>query len=179
MALCRGEIQLGILKKLSGTAIDRHDQSHGMRYSPWPPYELLQNDLLPFSRLQELKRMARYWDLIYNSGNFRSSASLLWPDGDVFHGFFAFSRWLFAQTRATWKIALPRLAELLFRYLVDRCGAAPREVADRLARDLLTVRGRVLPPAIREWVRDMPERQYALRPLSRRQDRHRENQGQG
>ena len=179
VALCRGEIQLGILKKLSGTAIDRHDQSHGMRYSPWPPYELLQNDLLPFSRLQELKRMARYWDLIYNSGNFRSSASLLWPDGDVFHGFFAFSRWLFAQTRATWKIALPRLAELLFRYLVDRCGAAPREVADRLARDLLTVRGRVLPPAIREWVRDMPERQYALRPLSRRQDRHRENQGQG
>lgn len=179
VALCQGEIQLGILKKLSGTAIDRHDQSHGMRYSPWPPYELLQNDLLPFSRLQELKRMARYWDLIYNSGNFRTSAPLLWPDGDVFHGFFAFSRWLFAQTRATWKIALPRLAELFFHYLVGRRGAAPQEVADRLARDLLTVKGRVLPPAIREWVRDMPERQYVLRPLSRRQDRHRENQVQG
>lgn len=174
-ALCQGEIQLGILKKLSGTSIDRHDRSHGMRYSPWPPYELLQNDLIPFERLQELKRMARYWDLVYNSGNFRSTAPLLWPDGDVFRGFFAFSGWLFAQTGATWKIALPRLAELLFHYLVAGQGMAPVEVANRMAQDILTVKGRVLPATIREWVTstpNTPKQQHLLRPLSRRQDRH-------
>ena len=41
------------------------------------------------------------------------------------------------------------------------------------AQDLLTVKGRVLPPAIRERVTCVPDRPYSLsRPLSRRQDRH-------
>jgi radical SAM superfamily enzyme YgiQ (UPF0313 family) len=173
MELCQGEIQLGILKKLSGTAINRHDEQHDMLYSTIPPYELLQNNLISFARMQELKRMARYWDLVYNSGNFRSTVPLLWPDNDVFHGFFTFSNWLFAQTQATWRIALPRLAELLYRYLVHEKGHAPADIANHLAQDILTVKGRVLPPAIREQVTVMPEQQHDLsRPLTRRQDRH-------
>ncbi len=171
--LCQGEIQLGILKKLSGTAINRHDREHGMVYSSLPPYELLKNTLIPFSRMQELKRMARYWDLVYNSGNFRSTAPLLWPNGDVFHGFFAFSCWLYRQTRATWKIALPRLTELLYRYLVEEQGEHPEKVANLLAADILTVKGRVLPELIRAHVTCLPGQQHSLdRPLSRRQDRH-------
>ena len=173
MGWCQGEIQLGILKKLSGTAINRHDQEHGMVYSTSPPYELLQNKLIPFAQMQELKRMARYWDLVYNSGNFRGTAPLLWPDGDVFRGFLAFSSWLFGQTRSTWKIALPRLAELLYQYLITQKVADPSEIANHLAQDILTVKGRVLPPVIREQVTCMPGKPHNLsRPLSRRQDRH-------
>ena len=144
-----------------------------MVYSSLPPYELLKNTLIPFSRMQELKRMARYWDLVYNSGNFRSTAPLLWPNGDVFHGFFAFSCWLYRQTRATWKIALPRLTELLYRYLVEEQGEHPEKVANLLAADILTVKGRVLPELIRAHVTCLPGQQHSLdRPLSRRQDRH-------
>ncbi len=176
MSWCQGEIQLGILKKLSGTALNRHDAGHGMVYSSHPPYELLQNGRIPFAQMQELKRMARYWDLVYNSGNFRSTAPMLWPDGDAFRGFFAFSRWLFAKTRATWKIALPRLAELLYRYLVTEQAADPAVIANRLAQDILTVKGRVLPPAILKHVTCMPVQAHDLsRPLSRRQDRHAEH----
>lgn len=175
MGWCQGEIQLGILKKLSGTALNRHDTEHGMVYSSLPPYELLQNKHISFAQMQELKRMARYWDLVYNSGNFRSTAPLLWLDGNVFRGFFAFSSWLFGQTRATWKIALPRLAELLFQYLVREKGEKAEEIANRLAQDILTVKGRVLPPLIREQVTCMPDQAHDLsRPLSRRQDRHQE-----
>ena len=121
-----------------------------MVYSPDPPYEILQNDLISFTQMQTMKRLARFWDLVYNSGNFRRTAPLLWPEGDVFHGFLDFSRWLYRETRATWQIGLPRLAELLFRYLVEQKGVEKSEVADSLAADILVIKGRVLPPAIKE-----------------------------
>jgi len=179
-ALTRGEIQLGVLKKLSGTTINRHDQRHGMLYSPFPPYEILQNDLIPFAEMQTLKRLARFWDLVYNSGNFRHTAPLLWPDGDVFHGFLAFSRWLYGETRSTWQISLPRLAELLFRYLVEKKNCAKSQVADSLAADILVFKGRVLPPAISAHVTRLPEEQHTLgENLSKRQSRHREGAGRG
>ena len=174
VSLTRGEIQIGILKKLSGTAINRHDRDCGMIYSPDPPYEILKNDLIPFARMQEMKRLARIWDLVYNSGNFRRTVCLLWPDGQVFAGFLDFSRWLYSQTRATWQIGLDRLAELLFRYLVDHHGLPSAVVADSVAADILVIKGRVLPASIREHVTQMPEIRRDLGgQLTRRQSRHR------
>ncbi len=179
-ALTRGEIQLGVLKKLSGTTINRHDQQHGMIYSLFPPYEILANDLIPFASMQTMKRLARFWDLVYNSGNFKHTAPLLWPDGDVFHGFLAFSLWLYGETRSTWQISLPRLAELLFRYLVEDLGFAKSAVADSLAADILVIKGRVLPPAISAHVTQRPEEQRIIAEnLSKRQSRHREGADRG
>ena len=173
MSFAQGEIQLGILKKLSGTSISRHDKQFGMVYNPNPPYDLLANACLSFMQLQSLKRMARYWDLCHNSGNFRNTLPLLWRNQDVFHSFFHFSQWLHEETEATWKIALPRLAEFLFRYLVEKQGASAQETANSLAADILTVKGRVLPPLVREQVTCLPKRAMPLtRTLTRRQDRH-------
>lgn len=173
MALAQGEIQIGILKKLSGTAINRHDRAHGMVYSPDPPYEILKNNLIPFAEMQAMKRLARFWDLIYNSGNFRNTAQFIWEDGDVFAGFSAFSRWLYRQTRATWQIGLPRLSELVFTYLVAEKGKKKNEVADRLAADILVIKGRVLPKTVQEHVTQLPEERRSLgESLTRRQSRH-------
>ncbi len=72
------EIQVGILKRLRGTPIMRHDTEHALRYSPQPPYELLSNRELDFPTMQRLRRFARYWDLVANSGNFRTTTPLLW-----------------------------------------------------------------------------------------------------
>jgi len=46
------EIQVGILKRLRGTPIVRHDQEWAMSYNSHPPYEILQNKLLDFVTLQ-------------------------------------------------------------------------------------------------------------------------------
>jgi radical SAM superfamily enzyme YgiQ (UPF0313 family) len=78
VALGPQEIQVGILKRLRGTPIVRHDVEWQMVYSPLPPYEILQNKLLDFGTLQRLRRFARYWDLVANSGNFVESTPLLW-----------------------------------------------------------------------------------------------------
>lgn len=178
--LTSGEIQIGILKKLSGTTIGRHDREWGMIYAAEPPYEILQNDLIPFVRMQELKRLARFWDLVRNSGNFPRTAPLLWLDGDVFAGFDLFCSWLYAQTQATAQIGLSRLTEFLFRYLVEQRGLEPAQVADSLAADILRIKGRVLPTAVREHVTRLPDQARSLgTSLTRRQQRHRDGTERG
>lgn len=119
VALAPQEIQVGILKRLRGTPIVRHDDPWQMVYSPYAPYEILQNALIDYATMQRLKRFARYWDLVANSGNFRDSAPLLWESGSPFWSFLQFSDWLFTASGRTNGISLKRLAELLFRYLVE------------------------------------------------------------
>ena len=78
IALRPHEIQVGILKRLRGTPIVRHDDEWQMVYNRHPPYELLQNKSLDFATMQKLRRFARYWDLVGNSGNFIETTPLLW-----------------------------------------------------------------------------------------------------
>src|SRR5208282_4365213 len=75
------EIQVGILKRLRGTPIIRHDADWQMIYHPHPPYEILGNKLIDFATMQRLRRFARYWDLVGNSGNFVESTPLIWSGG--------------------------------------------------------------------------------------------------
>src|SRR2546427_3623551 len=74
------EIQVGMLKRLRGTPIVRHDAPWQMRYNPHPPYEILQNKLIDFPTMQKLRRFARYWELMSNSGNFVETTPLLWSE---------------------------------------------------------------------------------------------------
>ncbi|HUA67494.1 MAG TPA: DUF4080 domain-containing protein [Candidatus Saccharimonadales bacterium] len=78
IALGPQEIQVGILKRLRGTPIVRHDVEWQMTYDPYPPYEILQNKLIDFATMQKLRRFARYWDLVGNSGNFIEATPLIW-----------------------------------------------------------------------------------------------------
>ena len=114
------EIQVGMLKRLRGAPITSHDAEWGMVYSPNPPYEILQTNRIDFSTMQRLRRFARYWDLVANSGNFPEAQ----PSLANFRQFLKFSDWLYAETRQTHGIARARLAELLTRYFHDELGQA-------------------------------------------------------
>ena len=80
VALRPHEIQVGILKRLRGTPIVRHDAEWQMLYNPHPPYEILQNRLIDFPTMQKLRRFARFWDLVGNSGNFVETVPLIWSN---------------------------------------------------------------------------------------------------
>ncbi len=130
------EIQVGILKRLRGTPIVRHDGEFQMAYGAQPPYEILRNSTLDFSTLQRLRRFARFWDLISNSGNFLTTAPLVWRGGhSPFRSFLALSDWLFGELKRTNEIALPRLMELTMRWLVENRGLPEEEIAKGLLRD--------------------------------------------
>ena len=136
IALRPQEIQVDILKRLRGTPISRHDTEWQMAYTAHPPYEILQNKLIPFADMQRLRRFAKYWDLVGNSGNFVETTPLLWSDyAAPFQNFLRFSDWLFAQLRRTDTIALARLMELLFHFLTEELKLEPKSAAAALWRD--------------------------------------------
>src|SRR5262249_47268575 len=136
IALQPQEIQVGLLKRLRGTPIVRHDTEWQMVYNPNPPYEILQNKLIEFPTMQKLRRFARYWDLIGNSGNFLATTPLIW-DGrkSPFWSFMALTEWLHNRTGRTDAIALTRLMELLFQFLTSCRGCAPEKAGLSLWHD--------------------------------------------
>jgi radical SAM superfamily enzyme YgiQ (UPF0313 family) len=130
------EIQVGILKRLRGTPIVRHDAEWQMIYNPQPPYEILQNRLLDFPLMQRLRRFARYWDLVANSGNFVESTPLIWSvTGSPFWSFLRFSDWLFDRIGRNHSIALAHLGESIFRYLSGELGVTTDQAARTLWED--------------------------------------------
>lgn len=148
-SMTKSEIQLGVLKKLSGTTLNRHDEVYKMVYSKKPPYEIMQNNMYNFTQMQKMKRFARFWDMVYNSGNFKKTVTYLFSDGKVFDGFFAFSKWIYAQTESTWQISLDRLSYLLFRYITEELHVDENELKKVIKEDILRVEGRKLPKFLR------------------------------
>jgi radical SAM superfamily enzyme YgiQ (UPF0313 family) len=157
IALGPQEIQVGILKRLRGTPIVQHDVEWQMVYHLYPPYEILQNRLIDFAIMQKLRRFARYWDLVGNSGNFVKTTPLIWSVGQVshlsrfnpeksetarmqvlqspFYSFLHFSEWLYAQTGRTDSIALMRLMEWVFEFLTGELRLDTRKAAEALWHD--------------------------------------------
>ena len=97
------------------------------------PYEILQNKLIDFATMQKFRRFARYWDLVYNSGNFVQTAPLTWEGKpSAFHAFMEWTDWLYERTRRTDAIALARLMEFLFEFLTVNFNLEPAMVAGKL-----------------------------------------------
>lgn len=168
------EIQVGMLKRLRGTPIVRHDAECGMVYSPHAPYEVLQTGAIDFATMQRLRRFSRYWDLIANSGNFVETTPMLWRERrSPFWSFLSLSDWLFQQVGRQHGIALSRLVQLLFQYLVERCGCDARVVAEALWGDYRRGGRPDLPEFLRPYVSAAQTRElkagFAIPP---RQARH-------
>jgi radical SAM superfamily enzyme YgiQ (UPF0313 family) len=141
LALKPQEIQIGILKRLRGTPIIRHDVEWQMLYGAHPPYEVLQTRDIAFPEMQEMRRFAKFWDLIGNSGNFLSTLPLIWIGTTPFVAFRQLALWLWAETGQCDGLHLQRLMELLFRWLVARGASTPREIAATLWADYQRPRG--------------------------------------
>jgi radical SAM superfamily enzyme YgiQ (UPF0313 family) len=179
VALGPQEIQVGILKRLRGTPIVRHDAEWGMIYSPTAPYEILQNSQLDFATLQRMKRFGRYWDLLSNSGNFRQTLPLLWTcaAGEAlspFKTFLDLSDRLHQTMGRKHGIALQDLAEFLFEHLTRQRGHNAAEVARRIWEDYQRGGRSDRPGFLKPFIGDqpIPRRNQSERTGPARQARH-------
>ncbi|QJC55184.1 Tryptophan 2-C-methyltransferase [Polaromonas vacuolata] len=123
-ALAPHEIQFGILKRLRGTPITRHTAGYAMLYDPQTPYTIMQNSSVDFVAMQRVKRFARYWEMLANSGRFARALKLLLEPGSAFFNFLGFSDWLWLTTGKTHEFALEKLVDLLHAHLTG-----PRDLA--------------------------------------------------
>jgi hypothetical protein len=110
-----------------------------MVYAPHPPYEVLQTGAIDFATMQRMRRFARYWDLIANSGNFLETTPLIWSplgkaeergsgdasavptsegrDTSPFWSFLRLCDWLYETAGRQHAIALKDLARMLHDHL--------------------------------------------------------------
>ena len=173
LAMRPQEIQVGILKRLRGTPIVRHDAEYAMTYSSHPPYEILSTRDISFPNMQRMRRFARYWDITANSGNFTATLALLWQDAaSPFTQFLRFSDWLFHHLARTHTIALDTLAKSLFTFLSEHLGLAKETVASALSEDWRRTGRKDLPPWLEEQVVSDNSRPEAPKKTLRRQSKH-------
>ncbi|MGD8188679.1 B12-binding domain-containing radical SAM protein [Brevibacillus ginsengisoli] len=66
-ALRPEELQLGFLKMLRGTGVRARAANHGYTFMDEPPYEILGNNVLPFSDIQRIKRTEDILEKFWNS----------------------------------------------------------------------------------------------------------------
>ena len=108
------EIQPGILKCLPGTAIARHNQTHGMRYTPEPPYEVIETGALSAAELGRVKNFARFWEVIVNRNPFPDILPRLLPPGQpAFDRFMILSDKLLDHFGRNWGIDRQELRKCL------------------------------------------------------------------
>ena len=118
IALEPQEIQLGILKRLRGAPLNRHNGHYALRFNPQAPYNILSTSKITFNEMQQVNRFARFWDMIGNSGRFANTLPILLGD-QPFERFIQLSEQLYQRAGSSWKIALKRQFELVFVILTE------------------------------------------------------------
>lgn len=168
------EIQFGILKRLRGTPITRHTADYAMVYAPQTPYTILQNSTVDFVTMQRIKRFARYWELVVNSGRFSATLKLLLDGGSAFEHFLNFSDWLWRTTGKTHEFALEKLVDLLHEHLTQVRGLPRSAVEATLLADYQASGARGKPPSLANLLDRFPAatRQPHRPALTQRQTRH-------
>lgn len=88
MKLKPDNFQLGFLKVLPGTSLQKDKDKWGIRHSAAPPYEILENDSFSFTELRRFHRIEKLISRIYNSGYFRLTLNQLSTEADSWFALF-------------------------------------------------------------------------------------------
>jgi len=173
-ALQPHEIQLGILKRLRGTPLARDCQADsGMVFDALPPYTVRQTDVVSAAELLAFGRLARYWDLVANSGRFAHTLPLLLQGASSFESFAEWSCWLWRSGGTTQGITPEQLVDRLMEYLTAERGLPEDVVRAALLADYTASGARSTPDALRGW---LPRHGEVVEPagpaLPARQQRH-------
>ena len=195
LALGPHEIQLGVLKRLRGTPIGALTQACGMVYGEAPPYTVRQSAAVSAQQVEAFVRMARYWDLVANSGRFGRSLVLLLGtpgtgltagtlvdhtdatelpvSGSPFAAFWRFSAWLWRQGHQSAGITPEDLVDRLFDYLHGHCGLDADRCREALLSDYQRSGARARPQCLRAvWPAGVAPRGAPRRALAARQQQH-------
>ncbi len=186
LAIGPQEIQLGILKRLRGTPLSRHTEKFGMVYDVLPPYVVRQTHAVDAKTLERFTRMAKFWDLVANSGRFKKTLSLIIekraPSHSYFESFIQFSDALWMRFGKTYGLSPEELVDAVFDHLTQACGFAEKQVRDLLLVDYLASGARGRPNCLakarlprRGYIAKLGETEVPPRlvqPLRERQDRH-------
>lgn len=116
-----GEIQLESLKLLPGTEMRRMAQELGIRYSPLPPYEVLQTNEISVGELQTARQLSRLLDGFYNTAAWQNlTRELIVKDENFLHHFLAY---LIQKNLIDQPMSLEKRGLILYEFCSTHCPA--------------------------------------------------------
>ena len=150
-SLAPDEIQVGILKRLRGTPIIRHDQEWQMVYAEDPPYTVLSTKTMDFPKLQKIHRFAKFWDLFANSGNFSGFLEFFRARAQesLFTAFLDFSDYLTLRHPEAHSIALMNQLESAWLYGLEKWPSKSETLRTILISDYTSDKPRDVPRFLR------------------------------
>ncbi|MCX7262190.1 MAG: DUF4080 domain-containing protein, partial [Burkholderiales bacterium] len=119
-----------------------------MVYNELPPYVIQQNNDIDSETLKRFTRLAKYWDLVANSGRFKHTMPYVLqahsPHHSPFWAFMAFSDDLWHQTQKTYGLTPEALVDAVFVYLTQSRSLDENLIRGTLLKDYLAsgARGR-------------------------------------
>ncbi|OYU46503.1 MAG: B12-binding domain-containing radical SAM protein, partial [Burkholderiales bacterium PBB4] len=151
----------------------------GMVYDAAPPFTVRCTDAVSADEGAAFVRLARYWDLVANSGRFGATMPLVMvcASGSPFAAFAHLSAWLWhtsAITQGKTSGLTPEdLVNALFDYLTTERGLAVTDVRAALVADYVASGARANPSSLQGFlpVREAPQ-PGSRRALAQRQDLH-------
>lgn len=73
------DLQLGFLKVLSGSPMERDAQTHDIRFSDRPPYEVLSTKYISYAEIRRLKAVEKMLETYHNSLQFTNTVEFFVP----------------------------------------------------------------------------------------------------
>ncbi len=141
VALEPHEIQVGILKRLKGAPIVRHEEAFALRFAEDPPYDVLATSTLSFADMQKLKRFSMLWDRVANRGKLARAVNQAFVHApDPFRAFDGFAHHVHARESRVHSLQLDTLAHHLAAFLPEVTPAIREDYAES---------GRLLPAPLR------------------------------
>ncbi|MBN8538488.1 MAG: DUF4080 domain-containing protein [Deltaproteobacteria bacterium] len=153
------EIQVGILKRLRGAPLIRHDKAFQMIYSDKAPYQILQNNKMSYFEIQNMTRFSKHWDSVANSGNWKVFLNQLIHYSEVqqesiFDIFFLFSKFLSRRHQNPFGISLIHFGESILLYMLNELNWSQEKSIEIIVMDYCFNKKRDLPPFLKskdEW----------------------------
>jgi radical SAM superfamily enzyme YgiQ (UPF0313 family) len=138
------EIQVNLLKCLKGTPLEKHSLEFSMKYSPYPPYEVLSTSTMDFLTIRRLHEYSRIFNQLCHSDNFPRVSQIIMAGGEKksnsddsqpFGELEAFSNYVLKEFGRSHHISLRILIRSVFDYLVLNLNLDSAAAAELIALD--------------------------------------------
>ncbi len=145
-------LQLGFLKLLPGTRLDREREKYSLIASPEPPYAILETSTMSRAELDGLRRFEAAFDRLYNSGRHKRTLHYLIGEAGIFP--LTLFREIGESLAESPAVGLDLLCERLLSLYGDAEGVERERLVDAMLTDrIATNRNTHLPSFLRRYDR--------------------------
>ena len=133
-------LQLGFLKVLSGTEMEKLAGKQGFVYMDRPPYEILSTNCMSYQEMRFLKILEEIFDLTANSGRFPFALAYLTEqvgNGSAFEFYRKLTEWYRKKSLAGLGHSAMEVTEMLFAYVEERQPELLFQMRELLRLDVL------------------------------------------